>query len=178
MATIERYGPGDEALSYEPGDFLLAHRHHAIARLITLAQRRRFRGADGQYAHWSHCALVVEPDGELVESESRGVTRSPVSKYRADEYHLVRLGPQFVPSARSRTVRYATAQVGQPFGYLALFGSGLYLLFDWPVRLSRDRHVICSGLVTRALQEGGLLLDVDAALTLPADLAKLFVAHS
>ena len=177
MASVERYGPGEQALSYEPGDILLAHRHHPIARLISFAQKRRFRGADAQYAHWSHCAVVVGADGELVESESTGVTRSPVSKYKADEYHLVRLGPQFVPQARDRTVRYATAQVGQPFGYLALLGSALYLMFDLPVAFSRDRHVICSGLVTSALQKGGLVQDLNAALVLPADLAKVFGAH-
>jgi len=177
VASVERYGPGEQALSFEPGDFLLAHRHHPIARLISFAQKRRFRGADAQYAHWSHCALVVGADGELVESESTGVTRSPVSKYKADEYHLVRLGPQFVPQARERAVRYARAQVGQPFGYLALFGSALYLVFGWPVGFSRDRHVICSGLVTLALQKGGLVPDLNPALVLPADLAKLFGAN-
>lgn len=174
VALVERYGPGDEAKSYEPGDFLLTHRHHPIARLISLAQERRFRDADAPYAHWTHCAVVVGVDGELVESESAGVTRSPISKYRSDEYHLVRLGPDVMPMARGRSVTYATAQVGQAFGYLALLGAALYLLFGWPIKLARRQHVICSSLVVRALQAGGLMPDVDAALTLPADLAKLY----
>ena len=39
----------------------------------------------------------------------------------------------------------------------------------------RRNHQICSEVVVRALQAGGLLEDADPALTLPADLAKRFV---
>jgi hypothetical protein len=64
--------------------------------------------------------------------------------------------------------------VGQAFGYLALLGAAVYLLTGWPLRLMRRDHQICSGLVVRALQVGGMLKDLDPALTLPADLAKKF----
>jgi hypothetical protein len=50
----------------------------------------------------------------------------------------------------------------------------MYLLFGWPLRLARSGHEICSGLVVRALQAGGMLKELDPLLTLPADLAKLF----
>jgi hypothetical protein len=68
----------------------------------------------------------------------------------------------------------AKDQVGQGFGYLDMFGAILYLLFDWPLRLVRRNHEICSSLVVRALQAGGLVPELDPAVTLPADLAKLF----
>ena len=74
----------------------------------------------------------------------------------------------------NHTVAFANTQVGQGFGFLDLFGASLYLLFGWPLRLVRSGHEICSGLVVKALQAGGLVPDLDAALTLPADLAKLF----
>ena len=174
VATIERYGPGDEARDFEPGDFILAHRHHFLARLISLAQERRFKGPDAAFAHWSHTALVVEADGALVEAEVMGVRQNPVSRYRADEYHLVRLGPEFSSEERSRAVAYAREQVGQGFGFLDLFGASLYLLFGWQVRVARRGHEICSGLVVQALQAGGLVAQLDPLLTLPADLAKLY----
>jgi len=174
MASVERYGPGDEARDFVPGDFILAHRHHFFAGLISLAQKRRFRGADAVYAHWSHSALIVDRDGALVEAEMMGVTLSPISKYRDDEYHLVRLGPEFTSEARARAVAFARGQVGQGFGYLDMVGAILYLLFGWPLRLVRRNHEICSSLVARALQAGGLVPELDPALTLPADLAKLF----
>jgi len=59
---VERYGAGEEATNFVPGDFILAHRHHLIAGLISLAQKRRFGGADAVYAHWSHSAVIVEKD--------------------------------------------------------------------------------------------------------------------
>jgi hypothetical protein len=174
MALAERYGPGEEAKDFIPGDFILAHRHHFLAGLISQAQRRRFKGGDAVYAHWSHTALVVEKDGSLVEAEVMGVRENSISRYRADEYHLVRLGPEFSSAGRGAAVAYAREQVGQGFGFLDMFGASLYLLFGWPVRLARRGHEICSGLVVRALQAGGLVPELDPMLTLPADLAKLY----
>ncbi len=177
MADVERYGPGENATRFDPGDFILAHRHRPIAGLISVAQKVRFRGSDAVYAHWSHCALVVAADGSLVEAETLGVKLSPISKYQSTEYHLVRLGPEFEMAGRKQAVGYATAQVGQAFGFLALTGATLFLLFGWPLRLMRGNHQICSGLVVRALQKGGLLTNREAALMLPADLAKLYDAR-
>ena len=174
MARVERYGPGDEAIDFTPGDFVLTHRHNPIAQLISVGEKRRFRGADAAYAHWSHCALVVGEDGSLVEAESRGVQRSPIARYKANEYHLVRLGPELTRERRQASVAYAEAQVGKAFGYFALVGAGLFLITGLPFRLMRRDHQICSGLVVRALQEGELLPGLDPALTLPADLAKTF----
>ena len=173
MARIERYGPGEEARELKPGDFMLAHRHHFLAGLISLAQKRRFRGRDAVFAHWSHSAVVASGDS-VIEAEIRGIVRSPISKYREDEYHLVRLGDELDTGARERVVGYATRQLGQAFGYLDMIGASLYLLFGRPVRWVRRHHEICSSLVVRALQEGGLLNELDPALTLPADLAKRF----
>jgi hypothetical protein len=171
---VERYGPGEEAKDFVPGDFILSHRRHVIAWLISLAQKRRFKGSDAVYSHWSHAALVVEKEGTLVEAESTGVRLSPIAKYREDEYHLVRLGPGFSDECRARAVAFAKTQVGQAFGFLDMFGAIVYLLSGLPLRLVRRNHEICSSLVVRALQEGGLVPALDPALTLPGDLAKLF----
>lgn len=174
MARVERYGSGQEAAEFTPGDFILTHRHHFIAGLISQTEERRFRGADAVYAHWSHIALIVTTDGALVEAETIGVVRSPISKYRDGEYHLVRLGAEFNPEERARATGYAIRQVGQSFGYLAMLGVTLYLLFGWPLRLMRRNHQICSGLVVHALQEGDQAQGLDPELALPADLAKLY----
>jgi uncharacterized protein YycO len=174
VASVQRYGPGEAATEYELGDFILSHRNRPIAGLISLGQKRRFRGADAIYAHWSHCALIVDKDGTLVEAEALGVVKTPISKYTAKEYHLVRLGDEFDAEGRRRAVEYANQQVGAGFGYLALVGVSIYLLSGLPLRLMRQNHQICSELVVRALQAGGLIKDMDPSLTLPADLAKRF----
>jgi uncharacterized protein YycO len=174
VARVERYGPGEEAGNFSPGDFILAHRHNFLAGLISQAEKRRFRRAEVVFAHWSHAAIVVGTDGSLVEPEVMGVIRSPISRYRDDEYHLVRLGPEFQPEGRERAVAYALKQVGQAFGFLAMLGASVYLVFGRPLRLMRRNHQTCSGLVVNALHEGGMLSDLDPLLTLPADLAKAF----
>jgi len=145
-----------------------------MAGLISLAQKFRFKGPDAAYAHWSHCALIVDEGGALVEAESMGVTRSPISRYTGDEFHLVRLGSEFSPEGRKRAVDYTNAQVGQGFGFLAAFGAMIFLLTGLPLRLVRGNHQICSGLVVRALQKGNLLKGADPDMMLPADLAKLY----
>ena len=79
---------------------------------------------------------------------------------------------------RKQAVAYSNAQVGQAFGFLALARQrALYLLFGLHLRLMRRNHQICSGLVVRALQKGGLLKDADPDLMLPADLAKIYDVH-
>jgi len=177
VAHVERYGPGETASKFDPGDFILAHRHNPMAWLITLAQKFRFNGPDAVYAHWSHCALIVDEGGALVEAESMGVTRSPISRYTDAEFHLVRLGSEFPKEGRQRAVDYTNAQVGQGFGYIAAFGAMIFLLTGVPLRLMRRKHRICSGLVVRALQQGGLLKGADPDLMLPADLAKIYGAR-
>jgi hypothetical protein len=174
MAQVERYGPGHTASEFDPGDFILAHRHNPMASLITLAQKARFKGSDAVYAHWSHCALIVDEGGALVEAESMGITRSPISRYTDDEFHLVRMGSEFAREGRQRAVDYTNAQVGQGFGYLAALGATIFLLTGEPLHLMRRNHQICSGLVVRALQKGGLLKEADPDLMLPADLAKFY----
>jgi hypothetical protein len=159
---------------FVPGDFILTHRHRPFAALITLAQRRRFRGPDARFAHWSHAALIVGADGSLVEAESMGVIRGSIDKYRDDEYHVVRLGPGFSADCRRSAVAYAEAQVGEAFGYLDMMGAALHLLFGWPLRWIRRNHEICSSLVVKALQHGDQLCEFDPPTTLPADLAKAF----
>jgi len=86
----------------------------------------------------------------------------------------VRLDGELDDAARRRVVEYANGRIGQAFGYLDLMGSMVYLLTGWPLRLVRKQHEICSSLVVRALQRGGLLTELDPAITLPADLAKRF----
>lgn len=152
---------------------VLTHRNGPIPRLIRLAQRRHY---PPELAHWSHCALIVEPDGTLVEGETRGVLRSPLSKYTPRQYSVVRLSRQMGPEGSARAAAYAQAQVGKAFGFLVMFSLSVWLLTGRRLEFQREDHQICSGLVAHALQEGGLDIGTDPTFTLPADLARRFGA--
>lgn len=174
---VERYGPGDAAHDVRPGDIILTHRRRRLMpALITLAQHRRFTGSRRAFAHWSHCALVVAADGTLVEAESRGVIRSPLDKYRAAEYHLVRMDGRLDEEHRRTAASAAEACVGEAFGYAVLCSIAIWLLTGIPVKWRRRDHQICSGLVGTALARAGQRFDRPPAFLLPADLAETFWA--
>ena len=144
--------------------------------LISTTQRARFRGPDARFAHWSHCALVVDGDGSLVEAETFGVTRSPIEKYRPREYAVIRTSQLLSPEARARSAAYAEGTVGSAFGFAVLVSLGIWLVTGIRVRFARRNHQICSGLVAHALAEGGLRPPDDPTFTLPADMARAYDA--
>jgi len=173
---VERFGPNEVATSFEPGDFILTHRRHAVSRLIRMAQK--IRGRHRKYAYWSHAALVIDREGNLVEAESKGVIVSPLSKYEAVEYHLVHLGDSADARDRKQAADFAKSLVGQPFGFLDLFSVGLSLLTGAKVNVSYESHLMCSALVARALERTSAIFEDEPAHMLPADLARHYGAEA
>jgi uncharacterized protein YycO len=169
---VERYEPGKAATDFEPGDFILTHAHHPISRMLRLAQK--VRGRERKYSYWSHAAVIVDKDGSLVEAESRGVIRSPLSKYDLTEYHLVHLGSSADERDRKQVAAYAEALVGQPFGYLDMLSVGLSLFTGAKVNISYASHLMCSALVARALERTSAIFPDEPAHMLPADLARYY----
>ena len=165
-----RYVQGEAATDFEPGDFILTHRHMPISRMIRLAQK--IRGRERRYSYWSHAAVIVDRDGSLVEAESKGVVRSPLSKYHPEEYHLVHLGDSAGERDRKQVVAFAESLVGQPFGYLDMISVGLSLFTGAKLNISYESHLMCSALVARALERTDAIFKDEPAHMLPADLAR------
>src|SRR4029077_19907984 len=90
-------------------------------------------------ANWSHSA-VVESRAHVIEAEAGGIVRSPISKYRKDEYHLVRLDGEIDAAGRERATAYAKSRLGEGFGYLDMLGLAIYLLAGRRGRLGRGGH--------------------------------------
>jgi hypothetical protein len=176
--AVERYGAGEQAEHVLPGDFILTHRRRRLMpMLIGLAQRRRFRGARRAFAHWSHAALVVGADGSIVEAEGTGVRRSPLARYRPEEYHLVRMDGFLDATRRDAAASAAERHVGDGFGYLTMLSVAVWLLTGLPARWHRRGHETCSGLVAHALAGAGQRFARDPAFVLPADLAETYGAR-
>jgi uncharacterized protein YycO len=168
----ERYGPGETATDFKPGDFILTHRHHPVSRMIRLAQK--VRGRERKYSYWSHAAVIVDRDGSLVEAESRGVVRSPLSKYEPAEYHVVHLGDSADDRDRQQVAAFAESMVGQPFGLLDLISVALSLFTGAKVNVSYESHLMCSALVARALERTDAIFHDEPSHMLPADLARYY----
>jgi uncharacterized protein YycO len=173
---VERYEPGKAATDFELGDFILTHAHHPVSRMLRLAQK--VRGRERKYSYWSHVAVIVDKDGSLVEAESRGVVRSPLSKYEATEYHLVHLGHTADQRDRKQVAIFAESLVGQPFGYLDMFSVGISLFTGAKINVSYASHLMCSALVARALERTDAIFPDEPAHMLPADLARYYGAEA
>jgi hypothetical protein len=177
--TVTRYGPGTQPRSWQPGDFLLLHGEGLLSRLIRTAQRAALRGDDRRYADWSHTALVVSGDGDLVEAiGGQGVIRSNASRYRDNEYRLVRITAD--DDARERAVQFATwVADNQPsYGWLTIVSIALLHSTRGHLTIQLAGQEICSGLVAGALERSGVLVTPTPSHVTPADLARAFTVDA
>lgn len=174
--TSKRYGPGEEAQAtdFKPGDFILTHGDTKISKLIYTGQKLRFHGADEKYTWWSHAALVVSEEGDLIEAVGAGVRETNISRYKPTEYHLVRLGPVATGNDREEVVKFAKSCVGLPYGRLTVMSIAISLLTGCKFTFGFDGQSICSGLVARALERTSAIFNRTPSHILPADLAKYF----
>lgn len=168
----QRYGPGETADGLQPGDFILTHGSSVMGHLIRIGQRLRYRGPDRRYARWNHAALIVDRAGGMIEADEHGVHRANISKYAAVEYYVV--GIQASDEARGHAVAFAEWSLRQPFGWLTFVSNALAILIASRFDFGLDGQETCSGLVARALEHAGEILETDPSRVMPADLARQF----
>jgi hypothetical protein len=171
VQRVERYGPGEGIASPWPGDFLLIRGHWWISRVIHGGQLIRFRtAADRPYAHWSHVALVASFEGRIIEVNDKGVVARHIERYRALEYHYVRI--HATGQQRLEAVRYAESCVGEPYARLAFLALGASVFTGGLIRVGERGQQMCGSLVARALARTDAVFDRRPAEMTPADLAK------
>ncbi len=175
-ATARRYSPGEDVdpAQYEPGDFILTHGDTFFSRLIRIGQWLRFHGTDNKYTWWSHAALIVSKDGDLIEALGKGVRRGKLSRYKPTEYHLVRLGAIATAQDREQAVAFALWCLGEKYGRMTIVSIVLSLLTGGKFNFGFDGQAICSGLVARALERTNAIFNRTPSHIMPADLAKYF----
>lgn len=149
-----------------PGDFIVTHDDGPIDRLIQLATR----------SHWNHSALIVSPDGDLVELVGQGIRRSHISKYDKKNLYLVRLD-SLSDEDRRQIVHYADVMVErhQRYGYLTIATIVVKILTRSRLVIKLDGTLICSEFVGKALAHGGQVWEQDTSLITPADLYNRYV---
>jgi hypothetical protein len=172
-------GPGGEPMrGFLPGDFLLSRAHGAKHDIIKWGQGLRLPAADKHYAGYTHAALVVSPDGGLIEADGEGVGTSSLRKYVADReiYQVVRV--EASAEARERVVGFARQVLRRkaPYARLAIASTTLWAFTGSRLLFFMDGSFTCSGLVAEALERMGAMFGMNAARVTPAQLAVFFGA--
>lgn len=108
---------------------------------------------------WSHVAWVVS-DTEAIEALGKGVTRSPLSKFKNSangnkKYMFVRIKPEYIsPGQLDKAVSLAELDEGHKYEWVRIFR----LLFAWALGLRHSAPIsgptkeeICSELIAENL---------------------------
>jgi hypothetical protein len=170
--TYVRCGPGEVIVHPRPGDVVLVRGVGWLGRSIRWFERICARGSEDRvFAHWSHAALVVS-GGLLVEVQHTGVALTAIEKYRAQEYHYVRL--ELSDADRAKVASYAFSCLRQKYGRLSFVFLAVAKLLGGRLRVPDCGQQGCVALIVRALQRAGVPFERGPTDMSVADLAKRF----
>lgn len=167
---------GTTTTQFNTGDFILTMGDTFISKLIHFGQGQRFTGEDAMYAKYTHAALIVYPDGRMIEALSEGVRQTHISRYAAKDYVLVRLN--VAPHDQAQIITYAESVVGKQYGWFQIAALAVSLASGLRFAAGFDHEAICSGLVAAALERAGECFDKPCNHMLPADLGKKYQVFS
>lgn len=135
-----------------PGDILLVCDYDGpsdwLGGLIRGGERAR---GDG-HPIWTHSALIVTADGDLIEALQQGVVRSHITKYAHVKTKTLALPVAADDPRRAYAIRYAESIEGEAYGVVDFISLGLSTLLRnrWSTHV--DGRPICSELVARAVE--------------------------
>jgi uncharacterized protein YycO len=160
-------------MTYQPGDFILTHGDAFYSKLIRVGEWMRYH--DPRWTKYNHAAMIVSTGGDLVEALGNGVVRTNISKYRLNEYQIIDVS-SVAPTIndRMRVVRFAISCIGQPYDWTDILSVSISLLTNAKLCIETEGHMICSGLVARALERSTAIFPRSAQHMMPADLAEYF----
>lgn len=169
---------GTAAAGWQPGDFVLSRAHGINHYIIKFGQRLRIRGADKCYVGYTHAALVVSAEGDLVEAVGAGVRTSSLESYAANKeiYRIVRI--QGSAEDRKQVIDFAISKVNAkaPYGFLTNLSIAWWAFTGSRFTFFIDGSFTCSGLVAAALEKTSVTFATNAARVMPAQLAIYFKA--
>jgi len=175
--VIEHVPAWKTATAVEPGDFVLSRAHGYRHKIIKWGQGLRIADrTDRCYREYTHAALVVSTDGDIIEAVGSGVRRNNLDAFVPMTYEVVHITAS--DEDRSQAVGVAREALGRHARYNALATVSITL---WAFTGSRlifftDGAFTCSGLVARAMLTIGAVFSVDATRVTPAQLAIYFNA--
>lgn len=157
------------------GDFILTHSSGVFGRLIQFGEAMRYWGRDKIFSHWSHAAIFVNDNGDIVEALGGGVQKRNISVYRETEYVVVHLPQTTVEIDRQEAVKFADYCLNEKYGWLTIVSIAITLLSGSKLNFAIDGQQICSALVARCVERiGEIFTENEPWHLMPADLAKHF----
>jgi hypothetical protein len=145
-------------------------------RLIRFGQGRRLSPADRVYREYTHAAVIISTDGDLVEAVGSGVRHSTLQAYVDEQYTIVHIDAS--DEDRQQVVDVAVDILERKARYSALstVSITLWAFLGWRFTFFMDGSYTCSGLVARCLLAIGATFEQDVVKVTPAQLASSFRA--
>jgi len=174
---IEHVPAWKTATAVEPGDFVLSRAHGVKHKIIKWGQGLRItNSADRCYRDYTHAALVVSADGDIIEAVGSGVRRNNLEAFVPRTYEVVHITAS--DEDRAQAVAVAVDALGRHARYngLATISITLWAFTGSRLIFFTDGAFTCSGLVARAMLAIGAVFSVDATRVTPAQLAIYFNA--
>ena len=177
-ATAVSYPAGTVKEDWQVGDLLLTHNEGFFPKIIRFGQRLRYRGDNAGYAWYNHVAVVVSPDGDLIEALSNGIVKTNARRYDNEFYSYVDVG--LSESDRTKVGQYAhrVADLNTKYGWTQIVAISLSLLTGSRIQFGIQGQNICSGFAAESLRGGGYWFErkgiASSAMVTPADLAHAF----
>jgi hypothetical protein len=148
MTLAKVYGPGECPVMVSPGAVIVCRSAGPLSRLIRWASK----------GEWSHAAIVVEKEGDIVEASWNGVQEASIRDWKDVEFAV--LMPDYLNEfQRNQAVSQALwiLQEGWEYDYTTFFGMLLFWATRGKLMISGGAKVaICSGLVADCLHFGGI----------------------
>ncbi len=158
-----------DSLVIMPGDFILTTSPGFLHTIIKIGQSFRF---NKRLATYTHCALVISKQGDLIEADGGGIQYRHLREYIPRDYVYVHT--RATPEDREEVVTFAKSCSGEPYGWLTALSIGISLLSGLKFSFGFEAQAVCSGLVARALERTSFIPPVDASHISPALLAQLY----
>jgi len=164
---------GQTDTDFKPGDFILTTKDGLYSSLIRFGQAFRFRGKDKQFAKYTHAAVIINPEGDIIEALSQGIVKANIQDYSPQEYLHIAINAS--DEDRTEMIGFVKSCIGETYGWATIASIAFSLLTGLKFSFGFDGQEICSGLVARSLERSTAIFPRDASHIMPADLAKFYI---
>ena len=161
-----------------PGDLILtgAKSQGIISQAIKLGQR--IRGFSKDERQWSHCYLVLDADGTMIEAAKKGVRITHTDHLHEGDWRHFSTGVNDADMKQIQTFCDAVLEAKWKYGFWTFAGLGIYCLTGGQLCIQKAGTAICSGLFCDALTRAGYVWERPPYAMMPADLHRHFVAKT